>query len=147
MGRHATPLAVRFWANVDATGDCWHWTGYRGANGYGRINVAGRTVYAHRAAYELAHGAIPDGLQVLHRCDTPACVRPEHLFVGDWLANARDRAQKGRWPAKLTATDVREIRRLHAEGGRTLATLAAQFGVGISAIHRVIHRDGWRHVP
>jgi hypothetical protein len=154
VSRHATPLADRFWSKVKKDSglywdgsECWLWIAYRGGGGYGRINDRGRCIYAHRVAYELAHGPIPATLQVLHHCDTPACVRPEHLFVGDWLLNAQDRARKGRWPATLTAASVQEIRRLWAAGKHSQSSLAAQFGVQIPAISRLVTGKTWRHLP
>lgn len=121
-----------------------------------------RTVRAHRFAWELEVGLIPNGMSVLHRCDNPRCVRPDHLFLGTQADNMRDMRAKGRFvpalgprkdyhgeahPAsKVTEDDVREIRRLRAEG-RTLQSLADEFGLVNSAIHNIISRKTWRHVP
>lgn len=86
----------RFMGKVDASGDCWVWTGSVAPNGYGRFFLDGKVVYAHRAAYELTHGTIPDGLYVCHHCDNPRCVQPDHLFLGTPSDNALDKVQKGR---------------------------------------------------
>ncbi len=75
---------------------CYLWTGKKNKNGYGRIKVNGKEQAAHRVSYAIANGAIPDGMCVLHRCDTPACVNPEHLFAGTVIDNLRDMHAKGR---------------------------------------------------
>lgn len=92
------PLADRFWEKVDRSGDCWTWTAYRNPAGYGEINLGGRlgAVLAHRVAYELTFDVAPGDLHVLHRCDNPACVRPDHLFLGTHIDNMRDMTAKGR---------------------------------------------------
>lgn len=104
VGSATTPPQVRFgrFVRKDASG-CWEWTGGLFKHfPYGKFNAGRlpggkqRTVYAHRFAYELWVGAIPKGLQVLHRCDNPACVNPAHLFVGTQLDNMRDMIAKGR---------------------------------------------------
>lgn len=76
----AERVAARFWAKVDATGDCWLWKGHVAGQGYGYFNVArGIVMRAHRIAYELKHGAIPRGLVVDHLCRNRLCVNPAHL--------------------------------------------------------------------
>ena len=74
-------LATRFWtkAQIGAADDCWEWRGHRSAHGYGRINVDGKVRQAHRIAYELAVGALPEGLVLDHLCRNRACVNPAHL--------------------------------------------------------------------
>lgn len=93
--------AARFWAHVQkAPGDqCWLWDTISPTARYGRLGVGGKQVAAHRLAYELVHGSIPAGLYVCHICDTPACVRPSHLFLGTALENNQDSQRKGRRPS------------------------------------------------
>lgn len=75
------PAEKRFWAKVRKGRGCWEFTGYRTAKGYGTFYFNGKTQLAHRASWEMANGRIPNGLHVLHRCDNPPCIRPEHLFL------------------------------------------------------------------
>lgn len=86
----------RFNRRIDRSGTCWIWTGAKRAEGYGKINFNRVELRTHRVAYEIAHGAIPEGLHVCHHCDNPSCVRPDHLFVGTSADNTRDRVSKGR---------------------------------------------------
>lgn len=89
-------LAPRFWSRVDKSNDCWIWTGAV-ASGYGACRYKGKQTTAHRVAYELEVGLIPTGLVVMHRCDNPLCVKPDHLVVGTQSENLRDMVAKGRY--------------------------------------------------
>jgi len=92
-----TAADIRFWSKVDKTGDCWLWTAAQNRHGYGDFYVS-RTFHtmAHRFSWALHYGPIPEGLFVCHRCDTPLCVRPDHLFVGTTQDNMADMMRKGR---------------------------------------------------
>ena len=144
----------RFWAKVArADGDaCWQWTAGRFDTGYGAFTIERRTMKAHRVSYELAYGPIPDGAFVCHRCDNPTCVRPDHLFLGTPLDNARDRDVKGRGAdrrgeragaAKLTRLQVRRIRQLYASGRLSQAALAARFGISQGTVHVIVTGKCW----
>lgn len=86
-----------FWAKVQKTDGCWLWIGARAnAFGHGYFSFRGGGALAHRHSYEIAHGRIPRGLFICHRCDVPACVRPDHLFAGTQGDNIRDAVAKGR---------------------------------------------------
>jgi hypothetical protein len=89
----------RFWAKVDRRGpdECWPWLAYLSVEGYGRHRFGGRVENAHRVAYRLAHGEIPAGLVVRHRCDNAACVNPAHLVLGTVQQNNADRLERGRY--------------------------------------------------
>jgi hypothetical protein len=90
-------LEERFWKQVQISDGCWEWTGSRRNRfGYGCFNVAGGKVLAHRMAWKIRNGAIPNRLCVLHRCDNPPCVNPDHLFLGTRGDNAHDMEAKER---------------------------------------------------
>jgi len=96
-GSVAMDTKSRFWSRVQKTEGCWLWTGCVNSTGYGSGTFGkARTHMAHRFSWEIAHGPIPDGLCVCHRCDNPRCVRPDHLFLGTRSDNQNDRVAKGR---------------------------------------------------
>ncbi len=88
----------RFWSYVNKTDGCWLWIGNRCPKGYGILAVKRRPKRAHRVSWEMHFGAIPEGLLICHRCDTPGCIRPDHLFIGTQQDNLDDMYQKGRGP-------------------------------------------------
>ena len=108
----------RFIERIPFSG-CWLWIGVCNKGGYGKLKIShSRSMAAHRYAYQAYGGEIQNGLCVCHRCDTPSCVNPDHLFVGTMTDNMRDRHAKGRtrWcagskngNAKITVEQVREI--------------------------------------
>ena len=159
---------TRFWSRVNKDGDCWLWAGALQPTGYGKVYFEGVMHGAHRIAWRITHGPIPDGLCVCHRCDNPTCVNPEHLFLGTQRQNMSDMVRKGRsvrgdhhwtrtrpdavlsgdshYASKLTADDVREIRRRYAAGGVFYRELAAEYGVKTEAIYKIVRRRAWKHV-
>ena len=134
--------------------DCLIASGKPNNKGYKCTYFLGRRMVAHRAAYIAAHGEIPPGLDVCHRCDNRACVNPAHLFLGTRKENMADCIAKGRMPrgeqrahAKLTAETVMEIKRRLAGGPRgTAAALAREFGVGHRTIGKIKNGEKWSHV-
>lgn len=154
----AWSIVQRFQSKVSQTPNCWEWTGCKNSNGYGCFGwPRGKgfvTRSAHRVAWIFAYGEIPNGSHVLHHCDNPGCVRPDHLFLGNPALNAGDKISKGRqWRpigerhhlAKLSEQDVRDIRR-RISGGETCISLAREYGVAGPLISYIRHRKIWSHV-
>ena len=148
---------ARFWAKVNqgAADACWLWAASCFPTGYGQFNagrIRGRqhTFYAHRAAYFLTHGTLPeqshrdtpDGLVVRHTCDTPACCNPAHLVLGTQRDNMQDAAARGRFPRtrqhKLSDHDVRMLRAMNA-ARVPRREIAARFGVSECHVSLVAH--------
>lgn len=125
---------------------CWLWTGPLDQKGYGQVRFRDRRYRAHRLAYEVAHGPVPDGLGVLHSCDTPRCCNPAHLRAGTQADNGADASERGRVArgarisrSKLTEETVREIRRRPA----STRAMAKKFGVSRRTIQHVLTGEVW----
>ena len=125
--------------------DCWDWLASEDRDGYGRFWDGEKHVRAHRFAWTLFRGPIPEGKQVLHECDNPPCVNPDHLFLGTNTDNIKDMMQKGRHAAKLNPVKVREIRD-RAAGGETHKSISIDVGVSRPLITEVVNRKLWDHV-
>jgi hypothetical protein len=159
----------RFWAQVDKSDDCWEWTGGRSQYGYGRFCYNATYAQAHRYAWQVACGPIPDGMMILHTCDNRVCVRNDdegwyeingvlhprrgHLWLGTLDDNMRDMVEKGRQSrgeaqrcAKLTPSIVREVRSLYAAGGVRHKDLSVRYDVTPHTIARALCRQTWKHV-
>jgi hypothetical protein len=146
-GKLDAKAVERFWSKVERGPSCWRWRGTILTTGYGQfsIGVANRAM-AHRLSVELSGRELPPGSVVLHECDTPACVRPDHLRVGTQLDNMRDAIAKGRSsrrgrngkPVFLCQDDYDQIRRLSAQGW-SHALIAKAFGVTPNHICNVVN--------
>lgn len=142
----------RFWSKVDKSDGCWLWTASRNNWGYGKFSLprAGgksRDVGAHRYAYELSYGP-PGDLCVCHRCDTPACVNPAHLFLGTHADNTHDAMRKGRidhrlLSAKLNEIQVVQVKNLLSEGRLSQEKIGALYGVHQRTISRIKLGQRW----
>lgn len=168
---HGGTALDRYWAKVDRRGpdECWPWIGYCERygifwNGKKRSDGAPVMVKAHRWTYEQFIGSVPDGSNVCHRCDNPPCVNPAHLFIGTQGDNIADMMTKGRhggWSevpserrargevnaaAKLTETQVLEIRSRYANGGVSQQALADEYGVHQTIVSAIVRRKVWTHI-
>lgn len=149
----------RFWAKTQPQGNgCIYWMGSRGGgrNNYGLTSYNGKGITTHRLSWILTHGPIPDGGWILHKCDNPPCVNPEHLYIGDNKQNVRDRIERHgppdasrlpirrgtqAWANKLSEDQVREIRKRWAPGMSKI--FAKEYGVDPSNILLIIRGDTW----
>jgi len=147
------PVQARFEQKLeyDANVGCWLWAASADENGYGTFFDGTKTVKAHRAAWTIYVGEIPEGLQVLHRCDTPACVNPKHLFLGTLADNIADCIDKGRRHSTrgvlnakcvLTEDDVRAI----LADPRGDKAIADDYGVVRGTIWAIRNGPNWRHL-
>lgn len=160
-------LTDRFWSYVERGPGCWMWQAHRDEFGYGTLGRGGRNaghILAHRLSWQIHNGPIPEGLNVLHHCDNPPCVNPEHLFTGTRPDNSADMVSKGRAAngltkkdAKLTPNQVREARRRAAAWGwpevtsrrgsrDSFARIARDFGVTDSTVRDAVKRVTWVHI-
>ena len=156
-------VGERFWALADDSGGndaCWPWEGtVDRKSGYGGFQVDSKKKLAHRVAWELTFGIIPEhdsfhGMVVCHSCDNRSCVNPGHLFLGTQSANIKDRDQKNRRAdthgqnhpsTRLTNADALEIRRLAADGVMQ-KDLADRFGISRGMVSMIVNRKNWTHI-
>lgn len=144
------PLAARLAARTDRSAGpdaCWLWQGIRNSRGYGRVYDQGHQRLAHRAAYEVAFGPIPDGLEILHSCDVPLCVNPGHLRAGTHADNQLDMVAKQRHGPRqvLDPALVLTIRSMADEGLRP-STIGRRLGLGRYVVADVVNGRSWRFV-
>lgn len=152
------PIEIRFERHYipEPMSGCWLWLSTLTSDGYGRIiddrKRSRRQILAHRISWELHRGLIPELANVLHTCDNPGCVNPEHLFLGSHSDNMRDSVKKGRknnlkgekhGNAKLTEAQALEIKHSSDRG----VDLAARFGVAATLISKIRSGENWKHLP
>jgi len=147
----------KFYSRIKKTKTCWLWTGCKDKDGYGRQFVKDKTLKAHRIAFYLKHGHLPEDMLVCHTCDNTSCVNPDHLFLGTWNDNVQDMMKKGRYVqggkphpgekngrAILTEKQVIKIFKQH--GKKTYPELAEEFGVTRSCIQNIMLGKSWKHL-
>ena len=163
----------KFWSFVIKTNTCWQWTGNLVGMGYGSITTWHKGKCkghrAHRVSWMLHFGEIPKGLNVLHKCDNPACTNPEHLWLGTHAENVADKVKKHRqarrdthgsktmphkirrgidhWMARLSIDDIIKIRNTDTSIRGTRTALAKQFKVSKTQIMRILARTSWKSIP
>lgn len=150
-------VVARFWTRVAKGEGCWLWTGARSGQ-YGQLQHLRSSLLAHRFSWSLSRQQpCPTGLVVRHTCDTPLCVRPDHLVTGTPAQNVRDTYERNRrpqatWPqgsrrpnAVLTDQMVVELRRA-ARAGRSIRSLAQSINVSYTTAYRAIRGSGWSHI-
>lgn len=153
--------------HVPGIGKCWLWTGATDRYGYGNLKSFGKGL-AHRISFEIKNGLIEHGKSICHRCDNPACVNPDHLFIGTHKENMMDAAKKGRMAsgerngtktkpetrprgelcsfAKLNEHAVKELRKEYSMGGITMEKIALKHGITTVTAWKVINRKSWAHI-
>ncbi len=142
----------RFWQKVDKSDGCWLWVSYIGEHGYGVLKYDGKVDLAHRVSWNISNPQRQCGdLCVLHRCDNPPCVRPDHLFLGTKQDNSDDMVMKGRSydkrgqlnpNNKLTPREVEQI--LELKGKLKQKEIAAIFGINQPHVSRILRRVAWK---
>lgn len=148
------PVSERFWSKVakGSANECWLWQEATTEDGYGRFKLDSISCLAHRVAWFLTYSRWPE-LCVLHKCDNPPCVNPNHLFEGTRADNNQDKVKKGRQPrgeqngkGKLTEVQVKDILQLLNEGRHTHREIAKMFNVGKTIIGNINIGKKWKHI-
>ena len=145
--------AQRFWSKVAPAPSecCWEWTACIESNHYGRVWFNNRKALAHRVAYQLAKGEIPDGLVVRHTCDNPACCNPDHLILGTQADNMVDMVKRKRncnpkgeqhYGSKLTTAQVMEV----YSSPLNQYEIAKLYNIDQSIVSRIKHKKIWKHI-
>lgn len=157
-------LEERFWSKVEKTNGCWIWKSCKSHNGYGLFKVSPKMMRAHRVSWEMANGSIPDGMQVNHTCDNPACVNPFHLYAGTQKQNREDAVARGRTAkgsksgsythpesrrtgedngnSKLTNAQRDEVRRSYLAKEANMPQLGKKYNVTRQSIWYIVHYKG-----
>jgi len=163
---HLTPdVLERFWSKVEKADGCWLWkAGTTTSMKYGCLSILGISVPSHRISWIIANKKdVPKGLVILHECDVPACVNPQHLRLGTQSENIKDMWAKGRGKviqnskselrcgskspvSKLTEKEVIRMREIHSQGIMNIEELAKLYAINQSTASRIINRHSWKHI-
>lgn len=137
----------RFWEKVNGHGECWDWEGSLSGFGHGQIRQGGKNggslLIAHRVAFEMVNGPIPEGMCVLHRCDNPRCVRPAHLFLGTRYDNTHDMIDKGRYRGRKSNCLTTEQAKAILLSAEPVKLLALKFNITADQIYRIKNHRSW----
>lgn len=133
--------------------ECWNWNGSKcGRKLYGKFHIKEKGYYSHRISWMIYFGHIDDNKIILHKCDNPSCVNPNHLSMGSQMDNVTDMYKKGRdrhasgernGNAKLSLKSVAEIRRLHSSEKMTQRKIAALFGISQTTVWHILKNHIW----
>lgn len=139
---------------IKVVGECWEWSGALNSTGYGHLKTPGtrQNILAHRLSFILFNGELLETDLVLHKCDNRKCIRPQHLFKGDYADNLHDAMKKGRFNkkgenhhgAKLTEKEVLELRRTWAVGVMSAEGLSNRYGISKAQVYRIIRKERWK---
>ena len=151
------PIAERFWNKVDirSKDECWEWQAGINSTGRGMFSIGRKSIKAHRMAWTLTNGEIPENMIVCHKCDNGKCVNPNHLFLGTHKDNVADMYKKGRQnilkgendpKSKLSKIDVLQIRKLYKSGKYSQQKIADKFCVARTTIQSILDGRNWKHV-
>ena len=144
-------FVIKFWEKVIKTETCWEWTGTITPQGYGYVSFNQKMVSAHRVAFELEIGKIPDDMYVLHSCDNRKCVNPEHLRAGTAQDNVDDMKERNRSPDRrgeangrtiLSEKDILDIRSSQLK----TSELMIKYNLGRTAIRDIVNKRSWKHL-
>jgi hypothetical protein len=142
----------RFWKRVLKTSNtigCWEWINPSHPFGYGRLKVGKKIELAHRLSYKIHFGDITPSQCVLHKCDNPRCVNPNHLFLGNRNDNAKDRTLKGRTfkgsQVTISIFNEQQIKDIRSST-KTISQLSKDYGVSYQHMWLIVKRKSWKHI-
>jgi len=154
----ANDYQKRFWSKVQIVGSnkCWEWKAHKTPSGYGTFWMNNTNYRAHRVAWMISNGDIPNGLVICHKCDNPSCCNPNHLFMGTVQDNANDELSKGRYPrgenhyaCKMSDATVKLIKKHFQTGDLNGVEIAKKYNINHSTAYRIkngnhrVRETGW----